>query len=159
MLFTVTLYFLPCLLVFLLLNPRFLTKPNQKKGRDSYFPERPRNDGQVADAIECLLGHSKEVEAALTQHRVVAYRETAKAAGDFFVKGKPGIPKLNPKGCLTAEDLKRHNSSKIFECHRVVGRYNIDPGLLIRLTVNSNLFGGSVANLGSEEQVKWLQGV
>lgn len=58
---------------------------------------------------------------------------------------------------LTASDMIQRNSKKIFLCHRVLGQYNVDNGLLIRLTVNSNLFGGSVANMGTEAQKKWLQ--
>jgi hypothetical protein len=45
----------------------------------------------------------------------------------------------------------------LFEAHRHGGAL-FEVGLGIRTTVQYNLFGGSVANLGSAEQIEWLQG-
>ncbi len=63
------------------------------------------------------------------------------------------------RGVLTAKDLVRTSgSNKLFVAHREGGAL-FEVGLGIRTTVQYNLFGGSVANLGSPEQVEWLQGV
>ena len=57
---------------------------------------------------------------------------------------------------LRAHDLVRFKgSNKLFLGHRH-GASKIDTGLGIRITVQYNLFGGSVANLGSPDQVRWL---
>jgi acyl-CoA oxidase len=60
---------------------------------------------------------------------------------------------------LKAKELIRTSgSTKLFVGHREGGAL-FEVGLGIRTTVQFNLFGGSVANLGSPEQVDWLQGV
>lgn len=91
-------------------------------------------------------------------NRKVAYKQTASAASDFFAKGIRFSDGSYLPGHLTARDLVQANSKKIFLLHRILGRYHFDNGLLIRLTVNSNLFGGSIANIGTEKQIRWLQG-
>lgn len=80
------------------------------------------------------------------REREFGYQQTGKAVADFF-----------ERGFITAKDLKRKKSTKLFACHRLLGSHQIDEGLLIRMTVNANLFGGCIANLGDKSQVQWLQ--
>eukprot|EP01130_Rhizamoeba_saxonica_P005386 TRINITY_DN2154_c0_g1_i1.p1 TRINITY_DN2154_c0_g1~~TRINITY_DN2154_c0_g1_i1.p1 ORF type:complete len:587 (-),score=107.44 TRINITY_DN2154_c0_g1_i1:54-1736(-) len=61
-------------------------------------------------------------------------------------------------GHLTVDDLKRSNSSRLFDIHRG-GAFVLNHGLDVRVAVQLNLFGGSVANLGCPEQIEWLEGV
>jgi acyl-CoA oxidase len=60
---------------------------------------------------------------------------------------------------ISVEDLTRFKgSNKLFLAHRH-GATHVECGLGIRITVQYNLFAGSVANLGSKEQKEWLAGV
>ena len=59
---------------------------------------------------------------------------------------------------IDVDGLMRHNTQKLFLLHRESGPL-VEGGLGVRITVQLNLFGGSVANLGNQEQKKWLQGV
>lgn len=77
----------------------------------------------------------------------VSYNESAGA-----------LKRLLETKTFSADDLLRQNAEKLFVCHRENGAI-IDGGLAVRTTVQLNLFGGSVANLGDEEQRQWLQGV
>ena len=59
---------------------------------------------------------------------------------------------------IDVDGLMRQNTQKLFLLHRESGPI-VEGGLGVRITVQLNLFGGSVANLGNESQRKWLQGV
>ena len=59
---------------------------------------------------------------------------------------------------LNVEHLFRKNAQRLFWIHRILGNIP-EGGLGVRLTVQCNLFGGTVANLGSEKQIEWLNGV
>jgi len=59
---------------------------------------------------------------------------------------------------ITTDDLLRSNAKKIFQFHRESAPF-AEGGLGVRLTVQMNLFGGSVANLGNQAQRDWLKGV
>jgi acyl-CoA oxidase len=63
---------------------------------------------------------------------------------------------------LEARALLRENSQLLFQFHRMIGDFDdddVDGGLLVRTTVQLNLFGGSIANLGTDEQCAWLTDV
>ena len=63
------------------------------------------------------------------------------------------------KPVFSARQLVRESGdASLFEAHREAG-VDFETGLGIRTTVQYNLFGGTVANLGSAEQLAWLQGV
>jgi len=57
---------------------------------------------------------------------------------------------------LNVEDLIRTNATKLFWVHRECASLT-EGGLGIRITVQYNLFGGTVANLGSQQQRDWLK--
>jgi len=65
--------------------------------------------------------------------------------------------KLLKTGLLRQTDL-RDNPDRFFQAHRLIGDYGIrvGPGVLIRFTVQYNLFCGTIVALGTEEQVESL---
>jgi len=68
------------------------------------------------------------------------------------------ISKLLSGGLVSVDGLLRKNAHELFILHREAGPV-VEGGLGVRITVQLNLFGGSVANLGSVDQRTWLQGV
>ena len=64
--------------------------------------------------------------------------------------------KLLKSGLVDTDGLLRENAHELFVLHREAGPV-VEGGLGVRITVQLNLFGGSVANLGSAAQKQWLQ--
>eukprot|EP00756_Hemistasia_phaeocysticola_P037076 Hpha_TRINITY_DN16678_c1_g2::TRINITY_DN16678_c1_g2_i1::g.183878::m.183878/K00232/E1.3.3.6, ACOX1, ACOX3; acyl-CoA oxidase len=77
-----------------------------------------------------------------------SYTDSAEAARDVVQKGPfRKWQDFVPSGC-----------SKLFICHREGAGGLLEAGLGTRFTVQFNLFAGTVANLGSDEQREWLNG-
>ena len=68
------------------------------------------------------------------------------------------VSDLLKKQLIDVEGLRREKAHELFLLHRESGPI-VEGGLGVRVTVQLNLFGGSVANLGNDTQRKWLQGV
>lgn len=68
------------------------------------------------------------------------------------------VSDLCKSGFIKVEHVMRGSALKLFHLHREYAHY-IEGGLGVRVTVQLNLFSGSVANLGSIEQQTWLSGV
>ena len=60
---------------------------------------------------------------------------------------------------IDVPSLRRSSAQNLFLLHREDGGPGVEGGLGVRITVQLNLFGGSVCNLGSAQQATWLQGV
>eukprot|EP00388_Colpodella_angusta_P000053 GDKJ01000182.1.p1 GENE.GDKJ01000182.1~~GDKJ01000182.1.p1 ORF type:complete len:593 (-),score=143.80 GDKJ01000182.1:152-1909(-) len=73
-----------------------------------------------------------------------------------YAESSADLKRLLGSKLFSANDLLRQNAGKLFACHRESGSL-LDGGLGVRTTVQLNLFGGSVANLGDAKQREWLQ--
>ena len=68
------------------------------------------------------------------------------------------MSKIIKSNMASVEDLFIQNSSNLFLLHRELAA-KCDEAIAVRITVQYNLFGGCVANLGDAKQCTWLKGV
>lgn len=69
------------------------------------------------------------------------------------------ISQLLKSKVIDVDNLKRSAAQNLFLLHREDGGPSLEGGLGVRMTVQLNLFGGSVANLGSPLHLSWLRQV
>ena len=85
-----------------------------------------------------------------------AVGSSAPGAIDTYEGQAAIISQLLTSGLVSVDGLLRENAHELFVLHREAGPV-VEGGLGVRITVQLNLFGGSVANLGSTAQRAWLQ--
>jgi acyl-CoA oxidase len=85
-----------------------------------------------------------------------AVNSAAPGAIDTYEGQAAVISRLLASGLMSVDGLLRENAHELFVLHREAGPV-VEGGLGVRITVQLNLFGGSVANLGNAAQRAWLQ--
>lgn len=119
--------------------------------------KKKRRLSRVASDIlsEEDIKYTKQLKALL--ENTVAEAGGTKATATH--EGQAGIiSSLLKAGICSVDGLMRKNAHELFVLHREAGPV-VEGGLGVRITVQLNLFGGSVANLGSPTQMNWLKGV
>jgi hypothetical protein len=128
---------------------RFLQVLLKRGGRGegaAYQP--PAASTRYREVAESVHGYIETDLSVNPGERTLSHTESAKMASAVVANGK----------FLKVDDLIRSQAERLFEIHRKAAGV-VEGGLGVRLTVQFNLFGGSVANLGCDRQREWLRDV
>eukprot|EP00041_Stephanoeca_diplocostata_P001427 m.19969 g.19969 ORF g.19969 m.19969 type:complete len:594 (-) comp11997_c0_seq2:318-2099(-) len=114
--------------------------------------------GIKKQASDILTPGDQEYVAKSKKILLETERQMITGKSEGYVEGANYISALLKSKIIDVGGLMRENAQELFLMHRETGPL-LEGGVGVRVTVQLNLFGGSVANLGDDTQRTWLQGV